>query len=119
MSCYYFICANKSSVMIQRVALAFRVYRTSLLIVGVLLTSVFGYLVYQNAGAEKSDLHVFIIARTVVFLPVLYLFYEFRKNEFTYYRNLGLSKKRLLIYICLIDVLLSIILLSTIHVVFK
>lgn len=103
--------------MFRKIVLALRVYVASLLFVGVLLTGAFVFIVCVNAGAENLSLPGLVLGRMVVFVPVLYLFYEFKKREFIYYRNLGVPRLRLLIYLELIDTTMSIIILAACYAI--
>lgn len=105
--------------MLQKIALVFRLYRHSLLFLSILLTSVFIFIMYDNQGAESIELRQFIYARVIIFAPVLYLFYEFKKKEFIYYRNLGISRLRLLTYIEIIDIVVSTIILAVSYAIIK
>ena len=97
--------------MFKKVSLAFRVFRCYLLIVSVILTAIFVFVIYRNIEIDWV-LQTSIIWRTLIFAPVLYWFNLAKKSEFVYYRNLGLSKLGLIIYIFIFDILLTIAILN-------
>lgn len=105
--------------MFRKIALVSRVYIESLLFVSVLLTSSFVFIVYVNTEPQNISLPGLILGRILVFTPVLYMFYEFKKKEFIYYRNLGLSQLRLLIYLELLDAALSMVIIIISYVIIK
>lgn len=105
--------------MFHKIALASRVYIKSLLFVGLLLTTAFVFIIYSGAAAEGGSLPMLVLGRIFVFAPILYVFHEFKKKEFIYYRNLGLSRLRLLASLWLLDAALSIIILATSYAIIK
>lgn len=105
--------------MFQKTILAFRVFRHSLLIVSILLTTVLVFTIYQNAATENLLLPIFIIGRMFIFVPILLAFTKFKKKEFIYYRNLGLSKYHLLIYLWIFDTILSIAILNLSYAIIR
>ena len=105
--------------MFQKTILAFRVFRHSLLIVSLLLTMSFVLIIYSNADSENISLPILIIGRVIIFAPILYLFCKIKSNIFIYYRNLGLPKFKLLIYIYIFDAVSSIIILNLCYAIIK
>lgn len=105
--------------MIRKIVLAYRVYGHSLMPASIILTAAFAFIIYKYRHLEEFSLSIMIIGRILVFIPVLYLFYEFRKKEFMYYRNLGLSNRRLLISLALIDTVIAIAVLILSYVIFR
>lgn len=74
------------------------------MIVCFILTALFSYIIITNKELSVFSLPLTLLGRIMVAIPVLYLFYEFRKKEFMYYRNLGISKWQLLSCLLIIDV---------------
>lgn len=96
---------------LQNIALPYRVYKHAIMPVSIILTVAFAYAIYINRDVESLSLPIIILGRIFLTIPVLYFFYEYKKREFTYYRNLGLSRWRLLTNVALIDITIAVIIL--------
>ena len=86
--------------------------------VSLLLTAVFGLILYFNMGVGGFA-EMLTIARINIFAPILYLFFKFKNKELLYYNNLGLSKWQLLIFIYIYDIIFSITILSLCYEAFR
>lgn len=95
----------------------FRVYKNSVIFISFLLTGAFTYVVINNKAYESFPMPIIMMARVIVLIPVLYLFYELRKKEFMYYRNLGISKWQLLSGIFVIDIIFAYIVMIAAYII--
>ena len=105
--------------MLQKAALIYRLYRQSIMFISIIILCVFAYGIYIARNEEHFMLSIVIFARIFVFLPIMYFFYERKKREFPYYRNLGVTKWEILSYIYIVDTVLSIIILTLCYVIFR
>ena len=105
--------------MLQKATLIYRLYKQSLMFISIILLCVFAYGIYISRNGEQFMLFLVIFARIFVFLPIMYFFYERKKREFLYYRNLGVTKWEILSYIYILDMVLSIFILTLSYVIFR
>lgn len=105
--------------MVRKLAIIYRLYLHSLMFLGIVLSVAFVYVIYLARNVEHFSLFLIIFFRIVVFIPVLYFFSEFKKKEFMYYRNLGITKLQSLSYIYIIDSIIAIVILTISYVIFR
>jgi len=97
--------------MMKKLYLILRFYRQSMMLIAVLLTSWTIYVGLKNNHYESFSTSAIIAARQLIFVLLIYFVYQYKKKEFTYYRNLGLSWIHILIVPMLIDCLISTIII--------
>lgn len=89
-----------------------RIYRQSLLAVGLLVSLA----IFASFFLIPGDAAPAIFGRVLVGAAMLYLFCQSKKKEFPYYRNLGVSKRKILIGLAAIDISLSLVIILTSYV---
>ena len=98
-----------------KLGLIFRFYHQTMMFISLLLTAIFIYICVVNGRYVSFSAPAVIIARQVIFVVIVYFISLFKRQELIYYRNLGLSKYKILIIPTIIDCLISIIILDSIN----
>ncbi len=102
---------------LRKILIVYKVYKQWLMFIGLVLSVIMASPIYLNEDFNSSYIYLIIFIRIIVFLPILYFLKGNRKNEFMYYRNMGLTKWELLSYIYALDTIITIIIICLTHAI--
>lgn len=92
---------------LKKVRIVLRAYTSSLMWVAILLNGTFVFTIFKSRHLDSFSPTAMVVGRGIIIIPVLYLFYELRKKELLYYRNLGISRMQFLSLMAIIDFIIS------------
>ncbi len=87
--------------------------------IGFAMSCAMVYMICINVEYESFRISAIIMGRLIIYIPILYRFQETRKNEFIYYKNLGINKWQLLSYIYALDSIIAFIILYTTYAIIR
>lgn len=101
----------------RRLVLLWDAYVHSIFVAGVVLDALFCALVFADTSTNMAPLSGLFLMRLILLVLVLYLYRLITGSKtFAYYRNLGFSKRQLLVGIGLLDYAIATALITVCYV---